>query len=147
MTLDPFAWNTVLDMHSFESIQRPQRWDVPYSEDMTDVDVQELLGVEPFRSIDRKKFRGKFSLEGILKNDSRLMRFEKGDIVVRQGDWGNSAFFVISGSLQANLEGPEDLPTEILGRQPVKASREPVSCPSAGFFHDRAKNPTNFKQL
>jgi Fe-S-cluster-containing dehydrogenase component/CRP-like cAMP-binding protein len=113
-------------MASFETIQRPERWTVPFSEEMTEEDVDELLRVEPFRSIDPSKFRGKFTLRGILKNDTRIVNYKSGEIIVRQGDWGNSAFLVVSGKVRADLESPNalsqenDLSQEILGRQPTK---------------------------
>ena len=104
-------------MPSFESIQRPERWSVPFSADMSDKDVDRILTVEPFSTLDPKRFRGKVTLRGILKNDARLLRYGPGDIVVRQGDWGNSAFFVVAGLLRADLGAASSLPGEVLGRQ------------------------------
>jgi Fe-S-cluster-containing dehydrogenase component/CRP-like cAMP-binding protein len=106
-------------MATLESIQRPERWAVPFSTDMTDADVDRLLKIEPFASLDPSRFKGKVTLRGILKNDTRLVRCRPGDIVVRQGDWGNSAFLVISGNVRVELGSAADLPSEILGRQPV----------------------------
>lgn len=99
---------------TFESIQRPERWNVPFSSEMTDSDVTRILSHEPFRSIDPAAFRGKISLAGILKNDVRIARYEPGDIIVRRGDWGNSAFFITSGVVRADLG--VGLPSEMLGR-------------------------------
>lgn len=104
-------------MPTFESIQRPERWSVPFSTEMTDKDVDRLLTIEPFSDVDPRRFRGRVTLRGILQNDARLMRYRPGDIVVRQGDWGNSAFFVISGLLRADLGSTTNLPSEILGRK------------------------------
>ncbi|MCA9141632.1 MAG: cyclic nucleotide-binding domain-containing protein [Planctomycetaceae bacterium] len=106
-------------MPTFESIQRPERWAVPFSPEMTDADVDRLLTIEPFASLDPTRFRGKVTLRGILKNDTRLVRCQAGDIVVRQGDWGNSAFLVISGNVRVELGSAASLPSEILGRQSV----------------------------
>ncbi|HRX78775.1 MAG TPA: hypothetical protein P5307_06910, partial [Pirellulaceae bacterium] len=61
-------------MPTFESIQRPERWAVPFSPEMTDADVDRLLTIEPFASLDPTRFRGKVTLRGILKNDTRLVR-------------------------------------------------------------------------
>ncbi|MBC8351443.1 MAG: cyclic nucleotide-binding domain-containing protein [Planctomycetes bacterium] len=106
-------------MPTFESIQRPERWAVPFSTEMTDADVDRLLTIEPFASLDATRFRGKVTLPGILKNDTRLVRCQPGDIVVRQGDWGNSAFLVVAGNVRVELGSAASLPSEILGRQPV----------------------------
>jgi len=105
----------------FSQIPRPERWDVPYSPDMTDDDVDRILAAPPFNGLDPNKFRGPISLRGIIKNDSRLVRCREGDIIVRRGDWGNSAFFILSGSCRVELkpENPEDekpLPVAMLGR-------------------------------
>lgn len=105
---------------AFESIQRPERWSVPFSAEMSDVDVDRILSLEPFRNLNASSFGGKLSLRGILKNDARLVKFQPGDIVVRQGDWGNSAFFVASGKLRADLGSGDDLPSEVLGRDKPK---------------------------
>jgi Fe-S-cluster-containing dehydrogenase component/CRP-like cAMP-binding protein len=102
-------------------IPRPKRWDVPFSEEMTDEIVQRVLAVAPFSNIDRRKFSGAISLEGILKNDARLLKCQEGDIIIRGGDWGNSAFFILSGTVRVELmaEG-EFLPPAALGRPVTK---------------------------
>ncbi|MCG8650150.1 MAG: cyclic nucleotide-binding domain-containing protein [Pirellulales bacterium] len=102
---------------TFESIRRPERWNVPFSVEMTERDVDRILAIEPFCNLDPQAFRGKITLRGILKNDARLVRYEPGDIVVRQGDWGNSAFYVVSGSLRADLGAELQLSPEVLGRK------------------------------
>jgi len=107
-------------MPTFESIQRPERWAIPFSSEMTDADVDRLLTIEPFASLDPTRFRGKVTLRGILKNDTRLLRCQPGDIVVRQGDWGNSAFLVVTGNVRVELGSAANLPSEILGHQPVR---------------------------
>ncbi len=104
-------------MPAFESIERPERWNVPFSSEMTDTDVDRLLAIEPFSSLDPKRFRGKVTLRGILQNDTRIVRYQKGDIIVRQGDWGNTAFFIVSGTV---CVGFGDIPSEILGRPKVQ---------------------------
>ncbi len=83
---------------------RPNRWDVPFGERMTNRDVERLLGVEPFRSIDRARFPATLPLEGILLNDARIVEFDPGDLVVREGDYGNSAFMLLHGTLRVALE-------------------------------------------
>ena len=97
------------------SIPRPQRWDVPFSADMTDGDVDRLLTIPPFSRMDQDSFPPTASLRGILHNDARIRRYQDGDIVVREGDYGDSAFFIISGAVHVL---PEGIPYEILGRRP-----------------------------
>lgn len=102
---------------SVRLIQRPERWSVPFSDDMNDQTVGELLQISPFRDLDEAGFRGKVTPSGILQNDCRLIEYEPGEIVVRQGDWGNSAFFVVDGQLKADLETDAESSESILGKR------------------------------
>lgn len=85
------------------AIPRPQRWDEPFGE-MTAQDVDVLLRVEPFRSIDAGAFPPALPLRGILQGDTRVMRYDTGDLIVREGDYGHSAFLVLAGSVRVVLE-------------------------------------------
>ena len=94
-------------------IPRPQRWDVPFGR-MTDADVDRLLEIEPFRSIDAAAFPPAVPLRGILLGDTRIVHYQAGDLVVREGDYGNSAFLMLSGSVRVMLER---LDPALLGRE------------------------------
>ncbi|MDP6875680.1 MAG: cyclic nucleotide-binding domain-containing protein [Alphaproteobacteria bacterium] len=98
------------------TIQRPRRWDVPFSDTMDEAEVSRILGLEPFRGMDRERFPETLSLDGIIANDTRVVRFQDGDIVMREGDYGNSAFLVITGEVRVVL--PPGLPEAMLGRAP-----------------------------
>lgn len=95
------------------AVQRPQRWDIPFGDSMSDADVDRLLTNEPFCSIDPTKFPAAVPLRGILRNDCRINQYQEGEIVVREGDYGNSAFLVLQGKARVVLEG---LNPEALGR-------------------------------
>ncbi len=101
-------------------IRRPERWAIPFSDKMGDSEVNELMAAAPFKDLDLKNFSGRVNPRGILRNDARLTSYERGEIVVRQGDWGNSAFFVLSGSLRADLESTGDSSTALRGQQKPK---------------------------
>ncbi len=98
-------------------ITRPHRWEVPFGADMTPGDVDRVLLQAPFSQIDQTKFPSSASLRDILLNDARIVHFEKGDIVVREGDYGSSAFFIIAGSVDVVLKS---LPPALLGRREAK---------------------------
>jgi Fe-S-cluster-containing dehydrogenase component/CRP-like cAMP-binding protein len=66
---------------------------------MSDADVAFLRTRQPFRDLDPNQFPRSTPLEGVLKNDTRLWRVEPGEIIVRDGDYGNSAFLVLAGSV------------------------------------------------
>ena len=53
----------------------------------------------------------------MLLNDCRTVDLEKGDIIVREGDYGHSAFFILSGEAIVSLKS---LPANILGRVDTK---------------------------
>lgn len=95
------------------AITRPQRWDVPFGE-MTEADVERLLHTEPFCSIDAAAFPPTLPLRGILQGDTRIGHYQPGDIVVREGDYGNSAFLVLAGSVRVVLGR---LKPSLLGRE------------------------------
>ncbi|MEP6663174.1 MAG: cyclic nucleotide-binding domain-containing protein [Verrucomicrobiota bacterium] len=104
------------------NIKRPQRWDVPFwSEgvdeaalEMTTEDVTRLMQIPLLSQMDESRFPESTSLRDILLNDARLRKFKKGNIVVRQGDYGNSAFIILSGTLRVVLD---TLDPSVMGRQ------------------------------
>ncbi|MCH7797158.1 MAG: cyclic nucleotide-binding domain-containing protein [Planctomycetes bacterium] len=80
---------------------------------MTDEDVARLLAIEPFSAMDPRNFPERVGLRGILRNDTRIRRYRNGTVVVRQGDYGNSAFLILAGSVRVILEG---LDPKLVGR-------------------------------
>ena len=102
------------------TISRPQRWDVPFESEMGAEAVARILSVAPFSQIDASRFPASTSLPDILLNDTGLRSFKKNQVIVREGDYGNSAFFIITGSVRVAL-GKDAIPAELLGRrQPEK---------------------------
>src|SRR5262245_58183178 len=100
-------------------VERPQRWDSAFDAAMTEADVDRLLAIPPFRNMSPEKFPKRTPLREILLNDTSIRRYRKGEIIVRQGDYGTSAFLVLSGTARVVLS--PDLPLSLLGRQaPVK---------------------------
>jgi Fe-S-cluster-containing dehydrogenase component/CRP-like cAMP-binding protein len=117
---------------SASSVSRPQRWDEPFGPDMTDADVGRLLARPEFSAIAAGRFPKHLPLADILRNDTRVVRFKVGDIVVREGDYGNSAFLILGGQLRVVLA--PGLPSEMLGRQPARKK---------GFWESLAQLWTN----
>jgi Fe-S-cluster-containing dehydrogenase component/CRP-like cAMP-binding protein len=95
-------------------IERPRRWDVPFGKAMRDEDVDQLLDLPPFCDMDPQAFPSALPLRDLLKNDTRINHYPEGSIVVREGDYGNSAFLVLRGNVEVILSG---LDPAILGRQ------------------------------
>ena len=96
-------------------LERPQRWDVAFDPELTDATVDRLLATAPFREMQADRFPKRTPLREILRNDTRLLRFRQGEIIVRQGDYGTSAFLVLKGAARVVLK--PDLPPSSLGRQ------------------------------
>jgi Fe-S-cluster-containing dehydrogenase component/CRP-like cAMP-binding protein len=92
--------------------------DVPLaSMDRSSVDF--LLGIDAFKGLD-PKFRESPAFRKIIEKDSSLVEYDDGDIIIREGDWGNSAYFVISGTVHVELEPEGEFPLEFLGRSVSK---------------------------
>jgi Fe-S-cluster-containing dehydrogenase component/CRP-like cAMP-binding protein len=96
-------------------VERPQRWDVAFDPAMTDAEVDRLLAIPPFSAMPAEKFSKRTPLREILRNDTSIRRYRKGEIIVRQGDYGTSAFMILSGTVRVVLK--PDLPPAMLGRQ------------------------------
>jgi Fe-S-cluster-containing dehydrogenase component/CRP-like cAMP-binding protein len=97
------------------TIERPQRWDAAFDPDMGDAQVARLLGIAPFSAMDPGKFSRRTPLPEILKHDTRIRTFRKGEIIVRQGDYGTSAYLILTGAARVVIQ--PDLPMSLLGRQ------------------------------
>ncbi len=107
------------------AVSRPRRWDEPFGE-MTEADVDALMRIEPFRSIDPSVFPSSLPLGGILLGDTRIVRYRVGDIIVREGDYGHSAFLVLAGAVRVALDR---LDPKLLGRDesPRRSWRQAIA--------------------
>ena len=103
-----------------KAIQRPQRWDEPFDPNMDEPKVDRVLSIAPFSEMDHDDFPAKMPLQDILLNDTRVLSCQRGDIIVREGDYGNSAYFILSGTVRVEIEPEEFLPARALGRREPK---------------------------
>jgi len=81
------------------------RWKAPFAAGMTESDVARVLGLPLFQRMDPVNFAVRAPLEGIVRNDCALRRLSAGQVLMRQGDLGSSAFLVVSGELRVSLRG------------------------------------------
>ena len=90
-------------------IKRPKKWDHAFSNTMNEDQLSRILDKEPFLSMikgqpgqedERKSERTKKRITELLLNESRLLDFETDEIVVRQGDYGATAYFIVEGEVQ-----------------------------------------------
>ncbi len=95
-------------------MERPRRWDAPFDPAMSDAVVDALLARPEFSAIEASRFPAAAPLRGIVQNDCRIGVYRPGDIIVREGDYGNSAFLILAGDARVVL--PPGLPRDVLGR-------------------------------
>ena len=86
------------------AVKRPRRWDEPLDGSMTDADVAWLRTRMPFSNMDLSAFPKATPLDGILRYDWRLTRVQPGEVIVREGDYGNSAFLIITGNVRVMVD-------------------------------------------
>lgn len=100
-------------------VQRPNRWDEPLDASMTDADVSWLRTRPPFNQLDHSAFPKATPLNGILRHDCRLHRVEPGQVIVREGDYGNSAFLVITGAVRVLVDALTETQLGRTAKQPI----------------------------
>lgn len=90
---------------------------VVQDDDLTlcDADIDRLLDVEIFRSASKSRFPANLNLPEILRRHARIERYGVGDIIVREGDYGSSAFVILTG--KARVVTRPSLSPGILGRR------------------------------
>jgi Fe-S-cluster-containing dehydrogenase component/CRP-like cAMP-binding protein len=71
-----------------------------------------LACLKPGQEAKLKTFRS------ILRHDTRVRRFQRGEIIIRQGDYGTSAFLILSGNVRVVLN--PHLPPSLIGRREVR---------------------------
>ena len=109
-------------MSEAAKIDRPTRWDAAFDADMTDADFEMLMARPEITDIDAASFPNSVSVEGIVRYDMRVNRYNPGDIVVREGDYGNSAFLILEGELV--IARSPGIPADELGR--LQADRQGI---------------------
>ncbi|NJM91904.1 MAG: hypothetical protein HC861_03930 [Rhodospirillaceae bacterium] len=96
------------------AIPRPRRWDRPFAPDMTEGDVLRVLfTLRVFGAIDQGQFPSTLSLQDIVRNDARIRRYRRGEIIIRKGDYGNALFVIMSGVVrelhdQSGIDAADD---------------------------------------
>jgi len=96
-------------------IDRPERLEAAADPDFPEEDLDRISQRSPFRDMELTNFPRSLPPREILRKDARLRKYAKGEIVVRAGDYGTSAFHVVSGKVRVVL--PPGLPPAALGRR------------------------------
>jgi Fe-S-cluster-containing dehydrogenase component/CRP-like cAMP-binding protein len=93
---------------SAKSFRAQRRWDTPFDRRMDEADVDRVLARAPFDQIDSA---ARPELRKILQYDARIRRFTGTSVIMREGDYGDTVYFVLSGKLRV-FKG---LPSAALG--------------------------------
>lgn len=64
-------------------------------------DAKAMLSIPLFEDVDADAFPDTSPLSGIIANDTRLVRYSKGDVVYRAGEYGTSVFVVLRGNVKS----------------------------------------------
>ena len=121
------------------TMMRPHRWDVPFDSDMTDADVEALMSIPAIANVQASAFPAHIPLRGILHNDTRIVSYQTGDIVCREGDYGSSAFLILSGAVRVVLS--PSLPRNVLGHRIVRTQRRRHHKPHLALLQHMRQSP------
>jgi Fe-S-cluster-containing dehydrogenase component/CRP-like cAMP-binding protein len=122
-------------------LERPERWDAAFDPEMTDAEVDRLLSIPPFSKMQPLNFPKRTPLRDILRNDTKIRRFKEGELIVRSGDYGTSAFLILGGAARVVLQ--PDLPPSMLGRKAPE--RKGIFRTLAQFWSQR-RPPESFRR-
>ena len=87
----------------------------PYDPELSAEDRRRILACTPLASLAPSLFPGHQPLEKILRQHARVRGFRRAALIVREGDYGSSAFVVLRGQVRVILNPP--LPADLLGRR------------------------------
>ena len=104
-------------MDGVSRLSRPQRWDQPFAPDMSDTEIERALALPLLESVDPKQFPPVRALGEIIRNDARIVRCRRGEFIMREGDYGNSVFFILRGSVCVVIDR---LSNRELGTMPMR---------------------------
>lgn len=91
-------------------LDRSKWWDV----NMTDSELESVLSCELFKQIKQGGFSSNRSFEEIVCEHTRIRHFRASELILRAGDYGNSAYLILSGTVDVIF--PNQSTEEIFGR-------------------------------
>jgi Fe-S-cluster-containing dehydrogenase component/CRP-like cAMP-binding protein len=81
----------------------------PFDGELSETDIDRVLALPLFAAIDPEQFPAHMSLRQLIRDHARIDVYEKGQIVVRKGDYGHSAFIVLKGTVAVATDAPPAL--------------------------------------
>ena len=108
--------------------ERNRRWDEPFGETpLDDKTVAQILSLPAFENVAAGDFPARLPLAGIIANDGRLRRFERGEVIIRKGDYGSSLFIILEGEAVGLASSSEDDPAALSDESSKKSWIRSVS--------------------
>jgi len=80
-----------------------------------------ILSITPFYDINHEDFPANTSLHEILNKHSTIKHFRRGDLIIREGDYGDSVYCILDGTVSRIIY--PGLPESILGHKQRKKKR------------------------
>ena len=80
--------------------ERNRRWDKPFGDEPLDAEaIARILSLPTFANVNPAEFQAWLPLDKIIANDGRLRRYQRGEVIIRKGDYGNSLFVILEGGV------------------------------------------------
>jgi len=93
------------------------RFVAPVERELGARDVDRVLQTPLLEQVDERVFPPTQSLRSLIAREARIVNFQPGDIIVRDGDYGSSVFIVLAGTVRVLLDRA--------GNRQITASRKP----------------------
>ncbi|MCF8481718.1 MAG: 4Fe-4S dicluster domain-containing protein [Rhodospirillum sp.] len=87
----------------------PDRWDRPFGGDpLSDGDLEKALALPQFVFTEEEGFSPRMPFREILRHDTRVVRYRRGEVVTLAGSYGSSVYFILSGSVRVFVDREND---------------------------------------
>lgn len=80
-------------------IEKPQRWDYPYDPFIYEQDIEEIISCQLLSRVNQIHFPEKLSLKTIIKNDAAIQYFNPGEVIYKNGEYGQTAYILLQGEI------------------------------------------------
>ncbi|MEP3047257.1 MAG: cyclic nucleotide-binding domain-containing protein [Roseibium sp.] len=80
--------------------ERNRRWDTAFGDEPLDGEtVGRILALPAFADVRADSFPAHLNLDALIANEGRIRTYKRGEVILRHGDYGNSLFIILAGSV------------------------------------------------
>lgn len=141
--------NNEIEISNITDPEKSHQWNRPFDPDITYKEVDNILATvknsdfinESKLNYIKQRYPGQYSkderksqedelhddiikclpvIRNLIRFDCKILKYEKGKIICRKGDFGNSAFFIVEGTVGIVLQSDEEKHKEKFQKQKVK---------------------------